>query len=192
MGEPRVRNLQVVVCSVRKGRAGWPVAQWFFDLARQHPAFSARLVDLKEVNLPIFDEPSHPRLQKYEHEHTKAWSRTVSEADAFVFVTPEYNFGTPPALNNALNYLYQEWHYKPAAFVSYGGLSGGTRSVQMTRLTMSALKMVALSDAVHIPFISKLVEDGTFKATDAHEKSATAVLDELSRWTDALAVLRAG
>jgi NAD(P)H-dependent FMN reductase len=182
--------LPVIVCSVRVKRAGLPVARWFFDVAQAHGKFDVRLIDLRDVNLPVFDEPNHPRLQRYEFEHTKAWSRLVAEADAFVFVTPEYNFGTPPALNNALNYLYVEWNYKPAAFVSYGGISGGTRSVQMTRQTLSALKMVGLTDAVHIPFIARLVEDGVFKATPDHEKAARATLDELLKWTEALATLR--
>jgi NAD(P)H-dependent FMN reductase len=183
-------RLDVIICSVRVKRAGLPVARWFFDVAQQHGKFEARLIDLREVNLPIFDEPNHPRLQRYEFEHTKAWSRMVSEADAFVFVTPEYNFGTPPALNNALNYLYVEWHYKPAAFVGYGGVAGGARSVQMTRQTLVALSMVPIADAVHIPFIARLIEEGTFKATPDHEKAARAMLDSLLKWTNALEAMR--
>jgi NAD(P)H-dependent FMN reductase len=182
--------LYVVVCSVRVKRAGLPVATWFFQLAQQHAKFDVHLIDLREINLPMFDEPNHPRLQRYEFEHTKAWSRLVAHADAFVFVTPEYNFGTPPALNNALNYLYLEWHYKPAAFVSYGGLSGGTRSVQMTRQTMAALSMVAVTDAVHIPFIARLIEEGAFKATPDHAKAAHSLLDSLFKWTEALRPMR--
>jgi NAD(P)H-dependent FMN reductase len=185
-----VPRLDVIVCSVRLKRAGLPVAQWFFDVAQQHGKFEARFIDLQEVNLPIFAEPNHPRFQRYEFEQTKAWSRTVAEADAFVFVTPEYNFGTPPALNNALNHLYVEWNYKAVAFVSYGGVSGGTRSVQMTRQTLVALKMAPVSEAVHIPFIARLIEDGKFKATPDHDKAARAMLDELLKWTDALQPLR--
>ena len=70
-------------------------------------------MDLAEVNLPVFDEPEHPRFRKYQHEHTKAWSARVARADAYVFVTPEYNFSTPPALLNAIDYLVHEWAYKP-------------------------------------------------------------------------------
>lgn len=183
-------NLHVIVCSVRVKRAGLAVGEWFRDVAIQHGKFDVRFIDLREINLPIFDEPHHPRLQRYEFEHTKAWSATIAAADAFVFVTPEYNFSTPPALNNALDYLYLEWNYKPAAFVSYGGVSGGTRGVQMTRMTLSALKMAAITDAVHIPFIAKLVAEGKFQATPDHEKAANAMLDELHRWSGALATLR--
>jgi NAD(P)H-dependent FMN reductase len=97
---------------------------------RQGPRkFSIDLVDLKEVNLPLLDEPEHPRLQHYRHDYTKAWSATVQRADAYVFVTPEYNHGAPPVLINALDCVFVEWNYKPAGFVSYGGVSAGTRSV---------------------------------------------------------------
>ena len=94
--------------------------------AQAHRVFDVQMIDLKQVNLPLLDEPNHPRLQKYEHDHTKAWSADQN-SDAFVFVTPEYNYGPSPALLNALDYLYNEWNYKAAAFVSYGGSSGGLR-----------------------------------------------------------------
>ena len=184
-------SLHVVVASVREGRVGLAIAQWFNAAAQAHAGFDVELVDLKTVNLPLFDEPNHPRLQKYVHEHTRAWSAKVAGADAFVFVTPEYNFGTPPALNNALNYLYVEWNYKPAAFVSYGGISGGLRSVQMTKQTLGALKMVPIVEAVTIPFFSQHMKDGVFSPAPTHGQAATTMLNELARWADALHVLRA-
>ena len=117
-------QLHVIVASTREGRVGRPVAEWFLGAARAHGTFAVDLVDLKEVNLPLLDEPKHPRRQHYHHEHTKAWSAIVRKADAYVFVTPEYNHGAAPALVNALNYVFVEWNYKPAGFVSYGGISG--------------------------------------------------------------------
>jgi NAD(P)H-dependent FMN reductase len=183
-------NLHVIVCSIRVKRVGLSVGQWFAELAGVHGGFAVRLVDLREVNLPVFDEPHHPRLQRYEYEHTKSWSRTVAEADAFAFVTPEYNFSTPPALNNALHYLMAEWQYKPAGFVSYGGISAGTRGVQMSRLTVGALKMVAIPEAVHIPFIARQMEEGAFKPTPENDKAARVLLDELVKWEAALRTLR--
>ncbi len=184
-------NLHVVVCSTRPGRHGLAIANWFHGFAQKHGKFEARLVDLAEVNLPLFDEPHHPRLRQYTKEHTKSWSATVDAADAFAFVTPEYNFGTPPALVNALDYVLHEWAYKPAAFVSYGGTSGGLRGVQMTKQIVTALKMMPMAETVSLPFFSKHVEDGVFKADEAHERSATAMLDETLRWAGALEVLRA-
>jgi NAD(P)H-dependent FMN reductase len=184
--------LQVVVASVRKGRQGIGVARWFVERAQQHAKFDVELVDLQAVNLPMLDEPNHPRLKQYQHAHTKAWSATVSRADAFVVVTPEHNYGPPPALVNALDYLYVEWHYKAMGFVSYGGVSGGTRSVQVTKQIVTTLKMVPIVEAVTVPFFSKLMDEGTFKGGETHDKAAVAMLDELQRWTEALKALRAG
>lgn len=185
-------KLAVVVTSTRPGRVGLPVAEWFLERAKLHGKFEVQLVDLLEVNLPLFDEPHHPRLRKYEHEHTKVWSKLVDEMDAFVFVTPEYNHGMPPALLNALDYLSAEWAYKAAAFVSYGGVSGGTRSVIMSKTVLTTLRMMPLPDAVNIPLVAnQLDEHGKLKSSEVLERSASAVLEELLRWTNALAALRA-
>src|SRR3954467_4525184 len=145
-------KLQVLIASTRPGRVGGKIGAWAFEAAKKHGKFDVELVDLVEVNLPIFDEPKHPRLRQYEHEHTKRWSAIVERADAFVFVTPEYNFGPPPSLLNAMDFLYVEWNYKPVAFVSYGGMSGGVRAVQVAKNTATTLKMAPLYEAVNIPF----------------------------------------
>jgi len=186
-------KLGVVIASVREGRIGRPVADWFVECARRHANFDVEVVDLKEVNLPIFAERNHPRLRKYENDQQKAWSARVSALDAFVFVVPEYNYSTAPALLNALDYLLFEWNYKALAFVSYGGVSGGLRAVQMVKQTVTAMKMVPIPEAVTIPFVAQAIdrESGAFKASDANNASAVTLLDELARWTVALSTLRA-
>lgn len=184
-------KLHVILGSTRPGRQGASIAKWFVEVAKAHEGFDVQLVDLAEVNLPLIDEPHHPRLKKYEHEHTKKWSATVSAADAFVFVAPEYNHGTSPALLNAIDYLVSEWSYKPAGFVSYGGVSGGLRSVQSLKPVLTSLKIVVVPEAVVIPFFTQHLEDGEFcKDTDVHDKAGRVMLDELARWTPALATLR--
>ena len=131
---PRTKpKLSVINVSTRPGRVGFPLSTWIFEKAAAHGAFDVQLIDLKDENLPMFDEPRHPRLRQYEHEHTKRWSAKIDAADAFVFVTPEYNHGTPPSLINALDYLVQEWAHKPVGFVSYGGPAGGSRAVLRAR-----------------------------------------------------------
>ena len=185
-------QLGVVVASVREGRSGLAVAQWFIDRARAHGGFDVTLIDLKAVKLPLLEEPHHPRLQKYEHDTTKAWSAIVAPLDALVFVTTEYNHSTPPALVNALDHLHVEWSYKAAGLVTYGGISGGMRAAQMLKQTLLALKMVPISEAVPIPFFAQMMdkESGAFKGTEAHEKAAATMLDELKRWDAALSTLR--
>jgi NAD(P)H-dependent FMN reductase len=184
--------LQVFLVSTRPGRVGAPVAEWFRDHAARHNKFEVELVDLAQVNLPLFDEPTHPRLREYAHEHTKAWSARVARADAFVFVTPEYNHGAPPSLVNAIDYLVHEWAYKPAAFVSYGGAAGGARSVQMTKLMLVALKVVPLPETVLIPFFATMIDktSGRFAPPENLTVAADAMLNELRRWTDVLQTLR--
>lgn len=183
-------KLSVIIGSTRPGRAGLPIGQWFFERALVHGKFEVQLVDLKEQNLPLLDEAKHPRLGQYDHEHTKAWSRIIAASDAFVFVTPEYNFSAPPALLNALDFLYNEWAYKPAGFVSYGGQSGGIRAVQMLKQTLISMKVVGLPESVVIPFFSQFVDGPKFNANETHDKQAVTMLDELVRWTGALAALR--
>jgi NAD(P)H-dependent FMN reductase len=185
-------NLQVIVASTRDERKGPLVAEWFMGQARRHGRFDVELIDLRDVALPLFDEPRHPRLQQYEHEHTKRWSAIVQRGDAFVFVTPEYNFGTPPSLVNALDYLVKEWAYKPASFVSYGGVSAGLRGVQMTKGIVSALRMVPIPEAVAIPMFPQHIhaETGVFDPGVVQEQASTAMLDELLKMANALAPLR--
>jgi len=183
-------RLGVIVASVREGRNGGPVADWFTAFATAHGAFAVELLDLKAWDLSLLSEPNHPRLATYTQEKTKRWSAAVAACDAFAIVTPEYNFGAPPALINALDHLYVEWHYKPAGFVSYGGISGGLRSVQHTKSMLTTLKIVPIVEAVTIPFIARAVDGGLFQADEKHTKSAQVMLDELARWTKALHALR--
>lgn len=185
-------NLQVIVASTRPSRQGHLVGAWFLERARAHGKFNIELVDLAEVNLPMFDEPAHPRLAQYEGEHTKAWSAIVDRADAFVFVTPEYDYGTPVSLVNALQYLVNEWAYKPVGFASYGGVSGGTRGVQMTKQFVTALKMMPMAEAVVIPFFAQHMdrETGAFDPGETQATAAAVMLDELLKWAGALKPLR--
>lgn len=185
-----MHRLGVVLASTREGRVGATVTDWFSSKARAHGGFEIEEVDLKGVDLPLLSEPNHPRLKKYTQEKTRAWSETVSALDAFVFVSPEYNFGTPPALVNALDHLYGEWNYKAVGLVTYGGVSGGLRAAQMTKLLLTSFKMVPIVEQVSIPFVAQSISDSVFNANETHDKSATVMLDELVRWTTALKTLR--
>ncbi len=186
-------KLHVIAVSTRPGRVGPGVSRWMAEVARTHGRFEVALVDLASFDLPVFDEAGHPMQGNYANGHTQRWSASVDQADAFVFVTPEYDFSTPPSLSNALIYLFREWHYKPVGFVSYGGLSGGMRSVQMTKQIATALKMMPIPEAVAIPFVhEKLGHDGNLRESDGLNESALAMLDELHRWAAALRPLRVG
>ena len=184
--------LQVIVASTRPGRRGIAVAGWIQRMAEQHGGFDVELVDLAEVALPVLDEPNHPRLGQYVHDHTKGWSATVSRADAFVFVTPEYNHSYPGALKNALDYLSAEWADKAAGIVSYGGVSAGLRAATALKPVLAALRMVPVVEAVSIPFFAQfLTDDDEFVPNAELEAGAKGMLDELLRLTGALRSLRA-
>jgi len=184
-------TLQIIIASTRPGRVGPSVAAWFRDRAIKTGDFEVELIDLAEVNLPMFDEPKHPRFGEYVHQHTKDWSATIRRGDAYVFVVPEYNYGFNAAIKNAIDYLNHEWQYKPLGFVSYGGVAAGTRAVQMLKQVVSALKMVPMADAVHIPFVQQFLDkERVLQPNQIMEDSATALLAELARWTSATQQLR--
>ena len=183
--------LQIIIASTRPGRVGLPVAQWFEQIARQHEGFDVELVDLAEVGLPFYDEPNHPRMRKYVHQHTKDWSATISRGDAFIFVIPEYNYGFNAAIKNAIDYLNHEWRHKPVGFASYGGVAAGTRAAQMIKQVITTLKMHPLFEAVSIPFVQQFLDAGAvLQPNEIMETAATAMLDELLRTSVALRVLR--
>lgn len=183
--------LQVVAASTRPGRKGIAVARWVTQLAEQHGGFDVELVDLAAVGLPVFDEPNHPRLQRYTHQHTKDWSATVGRGDAYVFVTPEYNHSFPASLKNALDYLNAEWADKAAGLVTYGGVSAGLRAAAALKPVLSALRMVPVVEAATIPFFQQFLTDGDeFVPNEQLEAGGKAMLDELLRLTTALRTLR--
>jgi NAD(P)H-dependent FMN reductase len=184
-------RLLIIIGSTRPGRVGLPVGEWFLDRAREHGGFEVELVDLAVLQLPLLDEPAHPRLQQYTQAHTHAWSETVAAADAVVLVCAEYNYGYTAALKNALDYLHHEWRYKPVGFVSYGGVAAGTRAVQQLKQVVGALQLFAVTGAVNIPFVQQFLgEDGVVNANDVMTDAADAMLDELLRVQDALKPLR--
>ena len=184
-------ELQTIIVSTRPGRVGPAIGAWFHERATQHGKFAAKLIDLADFNLPIYDEPHHPRLRNYEKEHTKRWSQSVASADAYVFVTPEFNYCPPPSFVNALNYLYQEWNYKPCGFVSYGGVSGGLRAVQLEKQLVTTLKMMPMVEGVMAPMVAQLLDENrAFRSNELIDKSATQMLDELFKWAEALKPMR--
>lgn len=185
-------KLNVVICSTRPGRVGPAVARWFQGYAKAHGKFDAELVDLADFKLPVYDEPRHPRLKDYQHEHTKEWSASVASADAFAFVAPEYNYSPAPALVNALDFVFQEWAYKPAGIVSYGGISAGLRAGHAIKLQLCALNMMPIPAGVPIPMVGTLLDKdtGAFKTNDLVDTSAKTMLDQLGLWAEALKPMR--
>jgi NAD(P)H-dependent FMN reductase len=131
-GVGRRARVGVVIGSTRPTRICPGIAQWFRTVVQQDSPLHYDLVDLAEVNLPLLDEPLMAALGQYEHEHTRAWSRTVSSFDGFIFVFPQYNWGYPAALKNALDFLFLEWRDKPVSFLTYGTRGGNKAASQFS------------------------------------------------------------
>ena len=184
-------KLNIIIASTRPGRVGPTVARWADEAARASGLFEVELVDLADFALPLLDEPHHPSMQRYEHEHTKRWSASVDGADAFIFVTPEYDYFVPAALVNAIQYVFNEWKYKPAGVVSYGGVSGGLRSTQMLRGLLGNLNMAPINQSVPIPFVRRQIsEAGVFQPEQIQKDGVVTMLTELRKWADALKTMR--
>jgi len=185
-----MQRLLVVTASVRPGRIGPTIAEWVPEAARADGRFELDVADLAELALPFMDEPRHPALRDYEHEHTKAWSARVAAADAIVFVVPEYNHSFAPSLKNAIDYLVQEWFRKPHAFVSYGGVSGGTRAVAAIGNVTGFLGMVRTARSVEIPYVKNQLDEQGFHPHDGQREAIAVILDELAELGPVLAPMQ--
>ena len=185
-------TLLILIASTRPGRVACRSVNGSMPAhAHTAPSRSSSSICL-ELDLPFMDEPAHPRLRRYTKKHTKEWSAKVAAADAFVFVMPEYNYGFTAPLKNAIDFLHEEWKYKPVGLVSYGGVAAGTRAAQMLKLVLTTLKMTPLFEAVSIPFVTQFIdEQGNFQANELIEHAADAMFDELVRVSEALRPLRA-
>ena len=157
-----MKNIGVILASVREGRAGEKIAEWFMEEAgKLDMGVNLGLIDLKEINLPSMNEPVSPKTSSdYAFDHTKKWSKIVRGFDGFVILTPEYNHGYPGSLKNALDYLYEEWSGKPVGLVGYGG-GGAPFARKYLRDVFDVIELVPLEEEVSIRKIWKAFgEDG--------------------------------
>jgi NAD(P)H-dependent FMN reductase len=185
-----VLNLLVVVASTRPTRIGGGVASWVENQAKAHGGFEVTTADLAALDLPLMNEPEHPRLRSYRHEHTVAWSETVERSDCAVFVMPEYNSSFTAPLKNALDYLVQEWAYLPVGLFSYGGVNGGSRAVQALRPVLTNLSAVPTGSPVNVHHVANHISDGVFSPSQGVAAATPRMLEELAELAGALAPLR--
>lgn len=182
-------KVAIIIGSTRPNRNGENVARWVYETTKERKDANFELVDIKDYNLPLLDEPNSPSLGNYTQQHTKVWSVKIASFDAFIFVTPEYNHGTSGALKNAIDFLYQEWNNKSAGFVSYGA-SGGTRAVEQLRLIMGELQIADVRSQVILSLYQDFENFSIFKPMAHQIKSVHAMLDQVVAWGQALRVLR--
>ena len=186
--------ISVIVGSTRQGRFSEKPAQWIFQHLRKRDV-DARLLDLRDFPMPFFDHavpPAMPGRAPYENEVVKKWTAAIEASDGFIFVAPEYNYGPPAVLKNAIDWVYPEWNRKAAAFVSFGSV-GGARSVQQLRETAIEVQLAPIRSSVHIPVATLWAH---FQGSDVDkglaelETPAKVMIDDLLWWTTALKTAR--
>ncbi|MDF3292220.1 MULTISPECIES: NADPH-dependent FMN reductase [Streptomyces] len=183
MSSDRIR-VAVIIGSVRKGRLGPTIANWFTGIAGQREDLQIDLVDLADYDLPnrLTDEPG-PELT----ESLGKVGPRLAEADAFVVVTPEYNHSYPGSLKALIDWHTVEWHAKPVGFISYGGQAGGIRAVEHLRPIFSEAHAMTIRQTVvfHQPW-DQFDDKGELRNPTGAENAAKALLDQLAWWAGAL------
>lgn len=136
----QIKKVLLIMGSVRMGRICPQIAQWLITQAKITQQLNIEIIDLKEWDLPMDDESAIPATGHYAQNHTKLWSEKVNSADGIIFLTPQYNWGYPAVLKNAIDHLFKEWENKPAMIVSYGG-HGGTKCSLQLKQVLESLSM---------------------------------------------------
>ena len=186
--EPKLK-VAIILGSTRPNRNGEAVARWVHGIVSKRQDAEYELVDLKDFDLPLLDEPVPPSMGRYSHAHTKAWAAKIDPCDAFIFVTPEYNHSTSGALKNAIDFLYREWNNKAAGFVSYGS-AGGVRAVEHLRLIMAECQVATVRAQVMLSLSTDFENFSTFKPAPHHETTVNTLCDQLVAWGAALRMVR--
>src|SRR5450631_1485645 len=174
-------KIAIIIGSTRPGRKADSVAKWVHEIAKKRSDAGFEIVDIKDYNLPLLDEPVPPSMGQYSQPHTKTWSAKIAAFDAYVFVTPEYNHGTSGALKNAIDFLYKEWNNKAAGFVGYGSMLGA-RAVESLRLVMGELQIADVRAQVGLSLFTDFENFSVFKPAAQQEKSVTAMIDQVIAW----------
>jgi len=159
MSSSATHKVGVIVGSQRSVRAGRQITEFVVETIKNvDPAVNVSIIDLRDWNLPMYDEPQLSTLitspEQYAHAHTQKWSAEISSYDAFVFVTPQYNWGYPASIKNAIDHLFNEWKGKPGLVVSYGGRGGGKAAAQLKEV-LQGLRMRPVEQTVGLAFPSK-------------------------------------
>lgn len=188
-------NIALILASVREGRLGERVGRWAYRRLSQVSGIEAELLDLKEYPLPFYTEPEEPVDKKGDFANPTAnrWRDAIARQDGFVIVTPEYNHGYPPALKNALDYLYAPWNDKPALFVSYStGMVGGARCVEQLREVAANLRLIDLPTAVHIGKAQEVFDEQGNVLSGPFDGLLDKQLADLAAWAEMLKRKRGG
>jgi NAD(P)H-dependent FMN reductase len=179
-------RLMVIFGSSRQARKGDVVAEWVKRHSEADDRFEVDYVDFQQLSLPFFDEPLSPFSMarqgvEYIHAEGKAWAERVGKCEGVIIVTPEYNHGYPAVLKNALDWVGPEWMDKPVGFVSYGGISGGSRVVEQLRTVTIELGLIQVANPIHFPFFEKSFEENGEPNRPSKNDELKRMFDEILR-----------
>jgi NAD(P)H-dependent FMN reductase len=167
----------VVYGSTRAGRFCETVARWAASRIAQRSGFSVEIIDPAALG---------------HKDDLGAMTKRMKACDAFVIVTPEYNHGYPAPLKSLIDSVGEEWHAKPVAFVSYGGISGGLRAVEQLRLVFAELHAMTIRDSVSFASAWEQFDStGALLSPESAERSMDVMLTRLQWWAAALTTARA-
>lgn len=180
------KKVKLIIGSTREGRVATQIAEWVKAGADSASEINLEVIDLKELDLPFFKEAIPPAYGKSDKEHIVAWSNIVTDADAFIFLTAEYNRGYPASLKNAIDYLADEWKDKTALIVSYGYIDGGKSAEAQLRQVLSWLKLRTVATSVNIKLSQDIFdENGSIKdiasTFSQHSEKLKTGLNEISK-----------
>src|SRR5207253_1787933 len=187
--EKRMLRIAIIIGSTRPGRNGEAMAKCVHEIAQKRTDAEFELVDIKDFNLPLLDEPVSPIMGQYSKPHTKVWAGKIGPFDGYVFVAPEYNHGISGALKNAIDFLFREWNNKAAGFVSYGS-AGGSRAVEQLRLVLAEVQIATVRNQVLLSLFTDFENFSIFKPDPRHEKSVNEMFDQVIAWGGAMKALR--
>lgn len=190
LGGMSMVKIGIITGSTRDARVNLQVAEWVKSIADQRTDVEFELVDIKDYNLPTFNEPIPAIMsQDYQAPEAKIWSEKINELDGFVFVTPEYNKAVTSGLKDAIDYLYVEWNNKAAGIVSYGSTLGVTAANNL-RLILTVPKVATVGTQPALSLFTDFEEMSTFKPAPFHEETVQTMLNEVVAWSTALKTIR--
>ena len=178
-------KIQIIVGSVREGRAAIKVANWVLNAiqAMNFHTLNAEIVDLKEWDLALFAGANSPMSGIYDQPKQQDWADHIAKADAFIFISPEYNHGYSPALKNALDYLAKEWQAKPAAFIGYGA-TNGSRSIDQIRQITTQLGMIDSNSVIEMRDIFSRNKEETITGNEIENELLEKIVNRLVQYAN--------
>ncbi|MFE1592124.1 NADPH-dependent FMN reductase [Nocardia sp. NPDC058705] len=185
-------KLAIIIGSVREGRFGPVVANWFAQ--RVDDRFEVDVIDLAEAEVPAALPAVPPLLDPDPARPAGMLDLTdrLATADAYVIVTPDYNRSYPAALKAAIDWHFTQWDAKAIGFVGYSGGSGGLMAIEHLRQVFNELNAHTVRNYVSFPRYYMLFdEDGRLRDPEQPEADAAAMLDQLHWWTSALVAAKA-